>query len=112
MEIKDYQGRSIKLFDSSWEQVQESHPEITHENSHLVLIDPLEVWECLRQNFGEALNDVVTTFKSEKNDEIIGYGFEEASQSLFENNLLSPSVKLAALLKIVREKNRSLRSKL
>jgi len=43
MEIKDYQGRSIKLFDSSWEQVQESHPEITLENSHLVLIDPLEV---------------------------------------------------------------------
>lgn len=53
MEIKDYQGRSIELSDSSWEHIQESHPEITLENIHFVLTDPLEVRECPRQNFVE-----------------------------------------------------------
>ena len=66
--------------------------------------DFAEIFFKKEENYGEALSDVVTTFKSEKNDEIVGYGFEEASQSLFENNLLSSSVKLAALLKIVRVK--------
>ncbi len=51
MEIKDYQGRSVELSDSSWEHIRESHPEITIKNILLVLADPLEVRECPRQNF-------------------------------------------------------------
>jgi hypothetical protein len=53
IEFKDYQGRSIELSDSSWEHIQESHPEITRENILLVLTDPLEVRKCPRQNFVE-----------------------------------------------------------
>jgi hypothetical protein len=55
-------------------------------------------------NYGENLNDAVMTFKSEKNDKVVGYGFESANRTLFENDLISPSLKLAALLKIVRAK--------
>lgn len=68
--------------------------------------DFAEIFFKKEENYGEALSDMVTTFKSEKNDEVVGYGFENASQSLFENNLLSPSMKLAALLKIVRVKKK------
>ena len=32
----------------------------------------------------------------------MGYGFEKASQSLFDSDALSPSLKLAALLKMIR----------
>ena len=35
----------------------------------------------------------------------MGYSFEEASRRLFENDLISPSVKLAALLRIVRARH-------
>jgi DNA-binding XRE family transcriptional regulator len=66
--------------------------------------DYAEVFFKKEENYGESLNDVVTAFKSEKMDKIVGYGFEEASRSLFENDLLSPSVKLAVLLRIVRVK--------
>lgn len=53
VELKDYQGRSIALSDDSWEHIRESHPEITLEDIRLVLIDPMEVRECPRQNFVE-----------------------------------------------------------
>ncbi len=53
MEIKDYQGRSIELSDTSWEHIRESHPEVTLEDICLVLSDPMEVRECPRQNFVE-----------------------------------------------------------
>jgi DNA-binding XRE family transcriptional regulator len=67
--------------------------------------DYAEVFFKKEENYGEPLNDLVTVFKSEKNDRAVGYGFEEASHRLFENDLLSPGVKLAVLLKIVRAKN-------
>lgn len=51
--LKDYQGRSIELSDTSWEHTQEAHPEITLDEIRLVLADPLEVRECPRQNFVE-----------------------------------------------------------
>lgn len=66
--------------------------------------DYAEVFFKKEENYGEPLSDIVTVFKSEKNDKIIGYGFEEASHRLFENDLLSPGVKLAVLLRIVRAK--------
>ncbi len=67
--------------------------------------DYAEVFFKKEENYGEPLSDAVTVFKSEKNDKIVGYGFEEASRYLFDSDLLSPSVKLAALLKIVRAKH-------
>ena len=67
-------------------------------------LDYAEVFFKKEANYGENLNDAVMAFKSEKSDKVIGYGFEDASRTLFENDLISPSVKLAALLKIVRAK--------
>jgi len=66
--------------------------------------DYAEVFFKKEINYGESLSDAITVFKSEKNDKVVGYGFEEASHHLFENDLLSPSAKLAALLKIIRAK--------
>lgn len=53
VKLKDYQGRSIELSDSSWEHIQQAHPEITLDEIRLVLSDPLEVRECPRQSFVE-----------------------------------------------------------
>jgi DNA-binding XRE family transcriptional regulator len=66
--------------------------------------DYAEVYFKQEENYGESLNDLVMVFKSEKNDKVVGYAFEEASRCLFENDLLSPSVRLAALLRILRAK--------
>jgi DNA-binding XRE family transcriptional regulator len=64
--------------------------------------DYAEVFFKKEKNYGEELSDTVTVFKSEKNDKVVGYAFEEATHSLFTSDLLSPSAKLAALLKILR----------
>ncbi len=66
--------------------------------------DYAEVFFKREENFGESLNDLVTVFRSEKDNKVVGYAFEEASRCLFESDLLSPSVRLAALLRIVRAK--------
>jgi len=64
--------------------------------------DYAEVFFRKDENYGEEISSVLTVFKSEKSDKIVGYAFEEASRSLFESDVLSPSVKLAALLKMIR----------
>ena len=64
--------------------------------------DYAEVFFKKEENYGEEVNDLLTAFKSEKNDRIVGYGFEEASRSLFVSEVLSSSQKLAVLLKIIR----------
>ncbi len=66
--------------------------------------DYAEVFFKKEENYGDSMNDLVTIFKSEKDDQAVGYGFEEASRQIFENDLLSPGVRLAVLLKIVRAK--------
>jgi len=66
--------------------------------------DYIEIFFKKTENYGEEFNDSITIFKSEKNDKVVGYGFEDASKTLFEHDLLSPSLKLAALLRITRTK--------
>jgi DNA-binding XRE family transcriptional regulator len=66
--------------------------------------DYAEVFFKKEKNYGESVDEVVTVFKSERSDKTVGYSFEEASHSLFESDLLAPSVKLAVLLKIIRAK--------
>ena len=53
-------------------------------------------------NYAEDLNNIITVFKSEKNDKIVGYGFEKASHTVFEFKDLSLQAKLAVLLKMAR----------
>ena len=66
--------------------------------------DYAEVFFRKEENYGDEINELLTVFKSEKNDKIIGYAFAEASRSLFDSELLTPSLKLAVLLKIIRAK--------
>jgi DNA-binding XRE family transcriptional regulator len=66
--------------------------------------DYAEIFFKKSANYGDQLDELVTIFKSEKSDKIVGYGFEDASKTLFEQDLLSPAVKLAALLRILRAK--------
>lgn len=66
--------------------------------------DYAEVFFKKTENYGEEINNILTIFKSETNDKIVGYAFEEASHSLFDSNVLSSSVKLAVLLKMIRAK--------
>lgn len=65
-------------------------------------LDYAEIFFKKEANYGENLSDAIMAFRSEKNDKVVGYGFENASRTVFENDLISSSVKLAALLKIVR----------
>ena len=53
VKFKDFQGRDIELSDTSWEHIQESHPEISIENIRSALVDPSEVIECPKQQFVE-----------------------------------------------------------
>lgn len=66
--------------------------------------DYAEVFFKKAENYGEELNKRVMVFKSEKSDKVVGYAFEDASRSLFEEDLLTPSVKLAAFLRMLRSK--------
>jgi DNA-binding XRE family transcriptional regulator len=66
--------------------------------------DYAEIFFKKERNYGEEVTNLLTSFKSEKTGKIVGYAFEEASQSLFTSELLSPSMKLAALLKMIRTK--------
>ncbi len=68
--------------------------------------DYAEVFFKKAANYGEELNDQVTAFKSEKTDKIVGYAFEDASQTVFVSDLLSPAVKLATLLRMIRTKEK------
>lgn len=66
--------------------------------------DYAEIFFKKTENYGEELNKRVMVFKSERSDKVVGYAFEDASRSLFEEDFLTPSVKLAALLRILRSK--------
>ncbi len=65
-------------------------------------IDYMEIFFSKEENYGDELNDTCMVFKSEKTDVIIGYAFENASQSVFEAEFLHLTTKLAAMLKMVR----------
>ena len=68
-------------------------------------IDYMEIFIEKAENYGESLDDATTVFKSEKNDEVVGFGFENATKSVFESSVLHLTTKLAAMLKIVRAIN-------
>jgi DNA-binding XRE family transcriptional regulator len=65
-------------------------------------IDYMEIFFSKEVNYGDALTEQIVAFKSEKNDKVVGYSFEKASQSIFKVSFLSLTAKLAAILKIIR----------
>ena len=68
-------------------------------------IDYVEIFFEKCENYGEDIGKGVVVFKSEFNDEIVGYGFESASKKVFESKELPTRAKVAFLLKITREGN-------
>ncbi len=67
-------------------------------------IDYLEILSKKEDNYADELSKFVTVFRSEKTKKVIGYGFEKASQTVFNDFHLSIQLKLSALLKMVRVK--------
>lgn len=67
-------------------------------------LDYLEVFMKSAPNFEEPLkgHKGVSVFKSEKNDEIVGYAFDHASYAIDGFSEFDPIEKLAILLKITR----------
>ncbi len=65
-------------------------------------IDYMEIFFSREENYGDEVNDTTTVFKSEKNDKVVGYSFENASLSVFDTDLLHLTAKLAAMLKMAR----------
>ncbi len=66
--------------------------------------DYLEFFFENTANYGEAdeTNDNIIIFRSEKNDTVVGYAFENASLEIIRFNKLDTIDKLAILLKISR----------
>ena len=65
-------------------------------------LDYMEILFAREANYGDLLSDKVMVFKSEKTDKIIGYAFENASQTIFEVDFLHIPTKLAAQLRMLR----------
>lgn len=62
----------------------------------------VEVFFETTANYADEIDDDTLVFKAENDDRIVGYSFDNADKTAFENNLLSAKQKLAILLKIVR----------
>ena len=56
------------------------------------------------ENYADDLDENVLLFKSEENDEVIGYAFDFASKLIPASNLLSITQKVGALLVMLRKK--------
>ena len=67
-------------------------------------LDYLEVFTKSVPNYEEPYKKIkgVSSFRSERNDEIVGYSFENASKSMVLFSEFDPIEKLAVLLKLSR----------
>ncbi len=68
-------------------------------------IDYAEIFFEKCENYGEDIGGGIVVFKSEKNDEVVGYGFESALINVFNFQELPSRAKVAFLLKATRELN-------
>lgn len=66
-------------------------------------VDYAEIFFKKAVNYGEDLGEGILAFKSEDNDEIVGYAFENASLRVFDFKELPTRAKVAFLLKATRE---------
>ena len=66
-------------------------------------IDYAEIFFKKTASYGEDIGNNVVVFKSEENDEVVGYGFERASTSIFDFKSIPTRAKVAFLLKVTRE---------
>lgn len=68
-------------------------------------IDYAEIFYKKVANYGEDLSPGIVVFKSEENDEVVGYAFERASLDVFEFKDIPTKLKVAFLLKATRERS-------
>lgn len=68
-------------------------------------IDYAEIFYKKVANYGEDLSPGIVVFRSEDNDEIVGYAFERASLDVFEFKDIPTKLKVAFLLKATRERS-------
>lgn len=66
-------------------------------------IDYAEIFYKNVSNYGEDAGAGVTVFRAESNDQIVGYAFENASESIFSFANLSSKEKVAFEIKRARE---------
>ena len=66
-------------------------------------IDYLEVFFRKTKNYGEDTAKGVTTFKSESNDNVVGFGFYRPNKVVPTSVLLQPKTKIAILCYIKRK---------
>lgn len=68
-------------------------------------IDYVEIFYKKVANYGEDLSPGIVVFKSEEDDEVVGYAFERASLDVFEFKDIPTKLKVAFLLKATRERS-------
>ncbi len=68
-------------------------------------IDYAELFFKKCENYGEDIGGGIVVFKSEENNEIVGYGFESALTTVFSFQDLPSRAKVGFLLKATRERN-------
>ncbi len=66
-------------------------------------IDYLEVFFQKTSNYGDETEKGIITFKNEKNDKIVGYGFHKPAKVILNSFLLSPKTKIAVMCFIKRK---------
>lgn len=66
-------------------------------------IDFLEVMETGHRTIGENISDTLTLFFTERTHQLAGFALEAASDHLNELDVVPPSMRLAGIIKMVRE---------
>ncbi|HXH75729.1 MAG TPA: helix-turn-helix transcriptional regulator [Bacteriovoracaceae bacterium] len=67
-------------------------------------IDYLEVFFQKTPNYGDETETGIITFKNEKNDKIVGYGFHKPAKVILNSFILSPKIKIAVMCFLKRKK--------
>ncbi|MDC0980204.1 helix-turn-helix transcriptional regulator [Bdellovibrionales bacterium] len=54
------------------------------------------------ENYADEASEDIMVFRAEEDDRVVGYCFDNAAETAFENNFLTSNQKLAVLLKMIR----------
>ena len=65
-------------------------------------ISMIEVFFEKTENYADEIDENIVVFKADNDDRVVGYGFDNAFETAFENDLLTSKQKLAILLKMTR----------
>lgn len=86
----DYRGRKIELSDLSWEHIQERHPEVSLEEIHDALADPMGIRECREKSSVERYHLIKTEVPKRRYRVVV-------VKFLAEGNFISTALTVTAL---------------